>query len=1024
MNDLKNILETQFRTVSSEREFNFPPIKDYQSEAELEEAFIWQLVQQGYDRPKIQTEEELKANLRAQIERLNEYKFSDSDWQRFFEKEIANNAQGIVEKTKTIQEDHKKSFCDENGEMRNIYLLDKREIHRNSVQVINQYSATGEGFTGEKRDNRYDVTILVNGLPLVHIELKRRGVSIKEAFNQIERYQRESFWAGSGLFEYIQIFVISNGTTTKYYSNTTRAGHLRENDGKVGKKRTSNSFEFTSYWTYENNKRIEDLREFTATFLSKHTLLNILTKYCVFTEDNLLLVMRPYQIAGTEKILERIQISLNQKLQGSVRAGGYIWHTTGSGKTLTSFKTAKLASQIPEIDKVMFVVDRQDLDYQTMKEYDKFESRAVDGSKNTRELERNINDSSKRILVTTIQKLSKFIARNEKSEIYGKNVVLIFDECHRSQFGDMHTAITKKFKKYLMFGFTGTPIFPANASTSSKNPDLKTTEQAFGDKLHTYTVLDAIRDDNVLKFKVDTVNTFKVKAEIQDEKIPAIDREKALRNPERISNIVEYILQNFDAKTLRNDSGSYTLKDKRVKGFNSMFAVSSIPALKLYYNEFKRQMADLPSDKKLKVATIFSFGQNDETGDILEDEDFETNLLNASDRDFLAAAIDDYNKMFGTNFDTSSDKFQNYYKDLSQRIKDRELDLVIVVNMFLTGFDATTLNTLWVDKNLRMHGLIQAFSRTNRILNSVKAFGNIVCFRNLNKETDDAIGLFGDNEASGVVLLRPFEDYYFGFHEDEKDHKGYTEIVNRLKEDFPLPISSQDYGEEDQRDFVKLFGAFLRLKNILRTFDKFADMKILSDGEVQDYQSFYLEIYEKFKKEHENPENRRDISEDLVFEMDLVKSVEINIDYILMLIEELHSKNIENKEILAKINSAILASPNLRNKKDLIDNFVNGINSNDETSGLVDKWHDFVAKNREKELSKIINEENLNDEKARKFISDAFRSGEIKEVGTGIINILPPAPIFGFAEGMETQSDKKERVLKRLKAFFERFFGI
>ena len=967
MNDLKNILETQFRTVSSEREFNFPPIKDYQSEAELEEAFIWQLIQQGYDRPKIQTEEELKVNLRAQIERLNEYKFSDSDWQRFFEKEIANNAQGIVEKTKTIQEDHKKSFCDENGEMRNIYLLDKREIHRNSVQVINQYSATGEGFTGEKRDNRYDVTILVNGLPLVHIELKRRGVSIKEAFNQIERYQRESFWAGSGLFEYIQIFVISNGTTTKYYSNTTRAGHLRENDGKVGKKRTSNSFEFTSYWAYENNKRIEDLREFTATFLSKHTLLNILIKYCVFTEDNLLLVMRPYQIAGTEKILERIQISLNQKLQGSVRAGGYIWHTTGSGKTLTSFKTAKLASQIPEIDKVMFVVDRQDLDYQTMKEYDKFESRAVDGSKNTRELERNINDSSKRILVTTIQKLSKFIARNEKSEIYSKNVVLIFDECHRSQFGDMHTAITKKFKKYLMFGFTGTPIFPANASTSSKNPDLKTTEQAFGDKLHTYTVLDAIRDDNVLKFKVDTVNTFKVKAEVQDEKIPAIDREKALRNPERISNIVEYILRNFDAKTLRNDSGSYALKDKRVKGFNSMFAVSSIPALKLYYNEFKRQMADLPSDKKLKVATIFSFGQNDETGDILEDEDFETNLLNASDRDFLAAAIDDYNKIFGTNFDTSSDNFQNYYKDLSQRIKDRELDLVIVVNMFLTGFDATTLNTLWVDKNLRMHGLIQAFSRTNRILNSVKAFGNIVCFRNLTKETDDAIGLFGDNEASGVVLLRPFEDYYFGFREDEKDHKGYTEIVNRLKEDFPLPISPQDYGEEDQRDFVKLFGAFLRLKNILRTFDKFADMKILSDGEVQDYQSFYLEIYEKFKKEHENSENRRDISEDLVFEMDLVKSVELNIDYILMLIEELHSKNIENKEILAKINSAILASPNLRNKKDLIDSFVNGINSNDETSGLADKWHDFVAKNREKELSKIIDEENLNDKKARKF---------------------------------------------------------
>ena len=1022
MNDLKNIVESQKWTVTSEREFHFPPTTEYQSEAALEKAFIKQLISQGYSNPKITSEADLIVNLRTQIERLNEYKFSDSDWDKFFKKEIANNSQSITDKTRTIQEDYKKAFQDENGEMRNIYLLNKRDIHKNSVQVINQYAVTGAGITGEKRDNRYDVTILVNGLPLVHIELKRRGVSIKEAFNQIERYQRESFWAGSGLFEFIQIFIISNGTTTKYYSNTTRASHLRESRGKIGKKRTSNSFEFTSYWAYSSNKRIEELREFTATFLSKHTLLNILTKYCIFTSDEILMVMRPYQIAGTERILERIQMSLSQKLQGSVRAGGYIWHTTGSGKTLTSFKTARLASRISEIDKVMFVVDRQDLDYQTMKEYDKFEPGAVDGSKNTRELERNIHDPSKKILVTTIQKLSKFIVRNEKSDIYNKNVVLIFDECHRSQFGDMHTSIKKKFKKYLMFGFTGTPIFAANANTSSKNPDLKTTEQAFGDKLHTYTVMDAIRDENVLKFKVDTVNTLSVKSDIQDEKIPAIDRERILRNPERISNIVRYILENFDTKTLRNNNGSYTLKDKRVNGFNSMFATSSISALKLYYNEFKRQIANLPGDKKLKIATIYSFGQNDQTGDILADEDFETNLLSASDRDFLAVTIQDYNELFGTNFDTSSDKFQNYYKDLSERIKNRELDLVIVVNMFLTGFDATTLNTLWVDKNLRMHGLIQAFSRTNRILNSVKSFGNIVCFRNLENETNEAIGLFGDSEASGIVLIRPFEDYYYGFKEDDKKHLGYVDIVTQMREFYPLPISSRDYGEEDRHKFVKLFGMFLKLKNILRTFDQFADRKILTDGEVQDYQSFYLEIYEKIKKERQD-NAQTDISEDLIFEMELIRSVEINIDYILMIIEEMHSKNIENKEIIAKINSAISSSPNLRSKKDLINGFINEINSKDETSELSNKWHEFISLNKEKELSKIIKDENLNEAKVRRFINDAFRNGEIKEVGTGIIDILPPTPIFEIS-GMETQSQKKDRVLGKLKEFFERFFGI
>ncbi|MDO4902140.1 MAG: type I restriction endonuclease subunit R [bacterium] len=1021
MKDLKNLVEAQKYTVAEEREFNFPPILDYQSEVALENALIAQLIGQGYQRANFKSESELIENLRQQIEQLNDYRFSDSDWRRFFEKEIANKSQGIVEKTTTIQEDHKKAFIDETGKYLNIYLIDKNNIHRNKVQVMNQYSAEGASVVGESRKHRYDVTILINGLPLVHIELKRRGVNIKEAFNQIERYQRESFWSESGLFEFIQIFVISNGTTTKYYSNTTRVGHLRENDSKIGKKRTSNSFEFTSFWAYSSNKRIEELREFTATFLSKHTLLNILTKYCIFTTDRMLMVMRPYQIAATEKILERINMSLGQKLQGTVRGGGYIWHTTGSGKTLTSFKTAKLASKIPEIDKVMFVVDRQDLDYQTMKEYDKFEKDSVDGSKNTRELERNIRDSSKRILVTTIQKLSKFITRNDKSEIYNQNVVLIFDECHRSQFGEMHTAITKKFKKYLMFGFTGTPIFAANANASSKNPNLKTTEQAFGDKLHTYTVLDAIRDQNVLKFKVDFVNTVHQKDQIQDEKIPAIDAERALNHPERISKIVEYILQNFDAKTLRNDSGSYTLKEKRVRGFNSMFAVSSIPVLKEYYKEFQRQMSGLPSDKRLKIATIFSFGQNDAVeGDVLPDENFETDGLNLSDRDFLATAIQDYNQMFGTNYDTSSEKFQNYYRDLSQRIKNRELDLVIVVNMFLTGFDATTLNTLWVDKNLRMHGLIQAFSRTNRILNAVKAFGNIVCFRNLEEETNEAISLFGDGEQRGTVLLRPFDDYYFGYKEDDKENLGYTQIVEQIEHNFPLPINSQNYGEEEKREFVKLFGAFLRLKNILRTFDDFEGRQILSDGQIQDYQSFYLTIRDEFV--NQRPE-KSDIANDLVFEMDLVRSIEINIDYILILIEELHSKNIENKEILARIDSAILSSPNLRSKKDLIDNFVNQINASDKTDQLAGKWREFVLKNREKELTKIIEEEKLQDEKARKFVKRAFSNGEIKETGTEIIDILPPTPLFAL-ENQESTSDKKERVLERLRAFFERFFGI
>lgn len=613
-------------------------------------------------------------------------------------------------------------------------MIDKANIHNNSLQVINQYVEEGGA-----HDTRYDVTILVNGLPLVHIELKRRGVPIKEAFNQIERYQRDSFWAGCGLYEYVQVFVISNGTNTKYYSNTTRNAHIKEQNGKRSKgKKTSNSFEFTSFWADGNNRVIADLVDFTKTFFAKHTILNILTKYCIFTSEQLLLVMRPYQIVATERILNRIEVSTNYKQTGTIKAGGYIWHTTGSGKTLTSFKTALLASKLPYIDKVLFVVDRKDLDYQTIKEYDRFEKGAANSNKNTAILQKQLEDDTSSIIVTTIQKLDVFIQKNKGHEVYDKHIVLIFDECHRSQFGDMHTRIVKYFKNYHIFGFTGTPIFALNAGTGS-HPDLRTTEQAFGDKLHTYTIVDAINDGNVLPFRIDYINTVKKKDGMTDKQVAAINTEEVLEGHERVANIVSYIIDNFDTKTMRN--AYYSLKGQRVNGFNSMFAVSSIPMAKKYYLEFKKQLEE--KNKDLTIATIYSYAANEESYEdgILADESFDTEALDKSSRDFLDSAIDDYNKIFKTNFDTSSKGFQDYYKDLSDRVKNREVDLLIVVNMFLTGFDATTLNTLWVDKNLKQHGLIQAYSRTNRILNSVKAYGNIVCFRDLKQETNDAIAL-------------------------------------------------------------------------------------------------------------------------------------------------------------------------------------------------------------------------------------------------------------------------------------------
>ncbi|MBP6869169.1 MAG: type I restriction endonuclease subunit R [Candidatus Pacebacteria bacterium] len=981
----------------------------YQSEAALEQAFIDQLTTQAYEYLPITAESDLIANLRAQLERLNDFTFSDTEWERFFAAELANPNQSVEEKTATIQEDHIKILTREDGTVKNVYLLKKDNIHDNSLQVINQY-ATDDG----KRSNRYDVTVLVNGLPMVHIELKRRGVAIQEAFNQINRYQRESFWASNGLFEYVQLFVISNGTHTKYYSNTTRKEHIREAaDGTLKKgKRSSNSFEFTSWWADATNRPITDLMDFSRTFFAKHALLNILTRYCVFTTDRQLLVMRPYQIVATERILSRIEVSTNYKKQGTVEAGGYVWHTTGSGKTLTSFKTAQLASKLSYIDKVVFIVDRKDLDYQTMREYDKFEKGAANSNTSTAVLTKQLGDPNARIIITTIQKLDRFIARNSGHEILGGHVVLIFDECHRSQFGDMHAAITKAFKNYHLFGFTGTPIFAVNASSGGR-PDLRTTEQAFGEKLHTYTIVDAIADKNVLPFKVDYVSTVREAEDIEDKKVSDIDREAVLASPERLENIVSYIRDHFDQKTKRNSF--YKLQERRMAGFNSIFAVSSIDAAKKYYAEFKRQLADVPSDKRLKVATIYSFGVNEEEVNGVMDENSEdTSGLDSNSRDFLDAAIADYNAMFGTSYDTSADKFQNYYKDVSLRVKNREIDVLIVVNMFLTGFDATTLNTLWVDKNLRLHGLLQAYSRTNRILNSVKTFGNIVCFRNLEKATNESIALFGDKEASGVVLLKAYGDYYHGYKDGDKEIRGYESLVKELLEKFPT--GERIVGEQNQKDFIKLYGGILRVRNILTTFDEFAGNEILSERDIQDYHSAYIDIYNEFRKSTE--EAKENINDDLIFEMELIKQVEINIDYVLGLIKRYHEDHTGNRELLLDINKAIDSSVELRNKKDLINQFISAL---DVHSVVDEDWQKFVDVKKLEELENIIESEGLDHDATYTFVRNAFRDGVVPTTGTAISNVLPPVSRFS-PTGERTQ--KRASVLNKLTAFFDKFFDI
>ncbi len=999
----------------------------YQTEAQLEEELIEQLVDQGYERVSPASEAELVANLRRQIELLNGFAFADEDWERFFREVVANKAEGIVEKTRRIQKNPVIDFTLADGTLKNVKLLDRGHIYRNRLQVMNQYEAS-EG----AHKNRYDVTILVNGLPLVHIELKRRGVALRQAFDQIERYQRESFWSQSGLFEFVQIFVISNGTHTKYYSNTTR--WQKTESSRRGKK-SSASFAFTSWWTDANNHKIADLVPFAASFLARGTLLMVLTHYCVLDVTDTLLVMRPYQICACEKILNRILVSEYDKRRlGTLDAGGYIWHTTGSGKTLTSFKTAQLAAGMECVDKVLFVVDRKDLDYQTMKEYNKFQEGAVNGSKNTHALAENLEAplGQRKICVTTINKLAVYLKRpSARREVFDQHTVFIFDECHRSQFGEMHKAITRHFKNYHLFGFTGTPIFAQNAGAGA-DPELRTTAQAFGDCLHTYTVVNAIDDGNVLPFKVDYVSTFHRKAEDTDAQVEAIDTDSAWQHPERLRNIAGYILDNFNRKTKRG-SQVYSMKGTARRGFNAILACDSIKSAESYYRVL-REMIGQREGCDPKVATIFSFAPNapEDPCGFIDDEELECDGMPQADRDFLDGAIANYNATFSTSFSTDSQGFDGYYKDVSRRMKgedvdgkplpqDECLDLLIVVDMFLTGFDAKTLNTLWVDKNLRMHGLIQAFSRTNRILNSVKTFGNVVCFRNLEENVDEAIGLFGDPKAGGIVLLKPYDVYF----------EEYTKKLAHLREAFSFDALDEPMGEEAERDFIKTFSAILRLRNILSSFDGFEEDDTIDAWELQDYQSVYLDLRDKLRGREQA--EKESIADDLVFEMELVRQLEINIDYILMLVEKRHGDNVRDREIAERIRSSVAASPELRDKQDLIDRFLEmaGFCETPATFSIDPEaseerrhevvsahWRELVRESMETELGDIIEGEHLKPDQTRALVSEAFETGGVPQEGTAVANILPP--VSRFAQG-NPQAEKRRRVTALLSAFYSRF---
>jgi len=947
----------------------------YQSEAELERNFIEDLRLQGYEYISIRTEKDLIQNLRTQMARLNDHQFTDSEWTRFYQDVLANRNDTVIDKTRKFQDEKVFNLTLDDGTVKNIKIVDDKSLFNNHLQVINQYEVKA------KRTTRFDVTILMNGLPIVHVELKRRGIPLRQAFNQINRYQRDSFWHSSRLFEYVQIFVISNGTDTKYYSNTVRKNQAEQ-------KQSQQNFAFTSYWADEKNQIIPDLVDFTRTFFGKHALLNILTKYCVFNASDVLMVMRPYQIAAAERIINRVNYAYLNKEYGSIDAGGYIWHTTGSGKTLTSFQTAKLLRDYDtNIDKVVFVVDRQDLDYQTILEYNKFEEGSVSSTGSSRKLRNQLKDDSVKIIVTTIQKLSNVVKSKEELDVYNKHVVFLFDECHRSQFGAMHARIIERFNKYYLFGFTGTPIYPEN--TTSTHPLYKTTEQIFGDELHTYTIKNAIEDKNVLKFKLEYHNTIRYVNEDDDhnEEVEAIDEMEALMDDARIGNITDYIIANYKRKT---------------KGFNSIFAVGSIPMAVKYYQAFKER------DHNLKVASIFSFTPNEDVNDLAGLVD-DTDTYNPDDRpdvfvqkdsrSYLEDIIDDYNEMFGVSYDVAR-SFGDYYKDVSRRMKNGEIDILIVVNMFLTGFDAPTLNTLWVDKFLRHHGLIQAFSRTNRIHDDTKTHGNIICFRNLENELSVALSMFSSEENSSIILIRPFDDYYYGFtDENDKLVKGYKDIVEQMMESYPL--GERISGEQREKDFITLFGRFLKVLNIVEAFDEFTDdLKLLTERDIQDYKSIYVDLYDTFVRNTE----KESIIDDIEFEMELVKRQDVGLDYIIKLIEDLGDSHTNEEELLKNINRHIDSNMMLLPKKALIKNFLMMVN-NGETG--VD-WHTFYKKRMMQDINKLIDEmgENIKPLAARAFMLQCIERGEFSEEGQAFNNIIK-ARRFG-SSGLSRAAAKRK----------------
>ena len=1026
---------TQYKTIAESNNFIVldqynklveEPNAGYQTEGSLEREFIRDLQAQGYEYLQgLNSHDALVKNLRAQLQQLNNVVFSDAEWRRFLEEYLDKPSDSLIEKTRKVHDDYIYDFVFDNGRIQNIYLLDKRNLANNTLQVINQFEQTGS------YDNRYDVTILVNGLPLVHIELKKRGVAIREAFNQIHRYSKESFNKENSLFKYIQIFVISNGTDTRYFANTT--------------KRDKNSYDFTMNWATAKNTLIKDLKDFTATFLQKHTLLNVLVNYCVFDVSDTLLIMRPYQIAATERILWKIKSSYLAKNWSNKESGGYIWHTTGSGKTLTSFKAARLATELDFIEKVFFVVDRKDLDYQTMKEYQRFSPDSVNGSESTAGLKRNIEKDDNKIIVTTIQKLNNLMKSEDKLPIYNKQVVFIFDECHRSQFGEAQKNLTRKFKKYYQFGFTGTPIFPRNALGA------ETTASVFGVELHSYIITDAIRDEKVLKFKVDYNDVrpqFKnIETEKNLEKLTTLEKKQAFLQPKRIEQIAQYVLDNFKQKTHRFNAGNH--------GFNAMFAVSSVDAAKIYYETFKRLQSAVKNP--LKIATIFSFAANEEQdaiGDIA-DESFEVEAMNSSAKEFLKSAIDDYNNYFATNYDVDGKSFQNYYRDLAKRVKNKEVDLLIVVGMFLTGFDAPTLNTLFVDKNLRYHGLIQAYSRTNRIYNSTKSFGNIVTFRDLEQDTIDAITLFGNSNTRNVVLEKSYQQYMEGFTDAGVACRGYIDIVTELKEKFPDPSEIQT--EKDKKDFVKLFGEYLRVENILQNYDEFAALQAFqsldttdekaveafkekyyltdeafaemrpidmpSERNIQNYRSTYNDIRDWLRHQKEGEEKAKSTIDwdDVVFEVDLLKSQEINLDYILELIFE-HNKKTKNKaELINEIRSIIRASLGNRAKESLIVDFINQTDLDNivDKSGIIESFFQFAQKEQQQEADELMSSEGLNIDAAKRYMSVSLKRGYASEQGTDLNDALPKMSPLN-PQYLTT----KQRIFQKIAAFVEKFKGI